>query len=188
MLSLIASVGSDRIGPASAIAVMVRTIGRAARAGRHPGRHHVTHAAAGRHPRAGEVHERCPVECAGPRLHLRLAVAGGVVDPARERWRCSSATPRSRWRRRRRPRKPTTLRDDSFTESPRSYCPQLRDQGSAIPTTICRGGSYVSRPWATIMFSSIMMSPSCHGIATVSASYAARSSSSASGSISSPSP
>ena len=56
---------------------------RAGGAGRHPGRHHVAHAAPGRHPRAGEVHERRPVACAGPRLHLRPAVAGRGGHPAR---------------------------------------------------------------------------------------------------------
>ena len=52
-------------------------------AGRHPGRHHVAHAAPGRHPRAGEVHERRPVACAGPRLNLRPTVPGRGRHPAR---------------------------------------------------------------------------------------------------------
>ena len=56
---------------------------RAGGDGRHPGRHHVAHAAPGRHRRAGEVDERRPVACAGPRLHLRPAVAGRGGHTAR---------------------------------------------------------------------------------------------------------
>ena len=91
-LSMIASVGFDRIGPNFAITGMLR------------------------HQRAGGVHERRPVECARPRLHLRLAVAGRGGNPARRGWRCSSATPRNKWRRRRNSTNPSTPRNSSFTE------------------------------------------------------------------------
>jgi hypothetical protein len=82
-LALIASVDADEVGPASAIAMMVRSLGGPLVLGRHPGRHHVAHAAPGRHPRAGEVHERRPVARAGPRLRLRLDVAGRGSHPHR---------------------------------------------------------------------------------------------------------
>ncbi len=67
-----------RLGDRSDAAEPRRAVG----AGRHPGRHHVAHAAPGRHHRAGEGHERRPVACAGPRLHLRPAVAGRGGHPA----------------------------------------------------------------------------------------------------------
>jgi hypothetical protein len=79
-LSLIASVGVDRIGPTSAIALMLSAVGgpvvlaviQAAITSR------TLHLGGTSGP--GEVHERRPVACAGPGLHLRPAVAGrGVI-------------------------------------------------------------------------------------------------------------
>ena len=82
-LSVIAGVGVDRIGPTSAIALMLSSLGGPVVLGCHPGRRHVAHAAPGRHYRAGEVHEPRPVACAGPGLHLRPAVAGRGGRPGR---------------------------------------------------------------------------------------------------------
>ena len=70
-------------GPAAAIALMLQTLGGPVLLGWRPGRHHVAHAAAGRHARAGEVHERRSVACAGSRLHLRPSVVGRGGHPAR---------------------------------------------------------------------------------------------------------
>jgi hypothetical protein len=82
-LSLIASVDFHRIGPASAIALMLQILGGPLVLDRHPGRDHVAHAAAGRHQGAGKVHERRSVACTGSRLHLRPSVVGRGGHPAR---------------------------------------------------------------------------------------------------------
>ena len=116
-VSAIAGVGFDRIGPVSAIALMLQNLGGPVVLADHPGRHHVAHAVSGRHHRPGEEHERRAAARARPRLHLRPAVGGRRGGPGRRRGAVHRLHRPSRSRTRRKSRTRSTPESFSSTSA-----------------------------------------------------------------------